>query len=99
MDGKRPPLFHILSLRTDIYMTDNAELLFWHFFRLMMVSHLARGVAIEYRKREIEASDAVGTGRRILWDVLLKGCEEVQDRMLQRPGGHSGNFGEDHRGR
>lgn len=43
----------------------------------MLVSPLAREVAIGYWKREIEDADVVGTGRRMLWDVLLKGCKEI----------------------
>lgn len=58
-------------------MTNSAKFLFSHLIRLMIVPHLASEVAIGYRKREIEAADVIGSGRRGVWDVLLKACEEL----------------------
>lgn len=58
-------------------MADNTKFLFPHLFNLIMVPHLAREVVARDLKREIEATDVVGSGRRGVWDLLLKACEEL----------------------
>ena len=68
---KKTPLFHISGIRTDIYMADKAKFLFSHFFNLIMVSHLAREVAVRHSKRELVAAEVIGSGRRGVWDALL----------------------------
>lgn len=52
VEGERFSLFHIPSIRADIYMANKAKLLFSHLFRLMKVSYLARKWPLAIGKRD-----------------------------------------------